>query len=105
MFPPRPRRRSARRWAWESSLTLQRGPGVWLFAVLCLAIAGYFAASRLGLADRWLGSVLPREQRVTLSAGDFPAGVAAPVAGVASVPLRPTRIGFSPRGSSAALLL
>ncbi|HLL82863.1 MAG TPA: ABC transporter substrate-binding protein, partial [Longimicrobium sp.] len=31
--------------------------------------------------------------------------VAAPMADVASVPLRPTRIGFTPRGSSAALLL
>ncbi|HZI11396.1 MAG TPA: hypothetical protein VE153_13510, partial [Myxococcus sp.] len=40
-----------------------------------------------------------------LSPGDFPAGVAAPVADLASVPLRPTLIGFTARGSAAALLL
>ena len=35
------------------------------------------------------------QEVVRLSPGDFPAGVAAPVADVASVPLRPTLIGFT----------
>jgi hypothetical protein len=42
---------------------------------------------------------------VRLSPGDFPAGVSATVGDIATVPLRPTLIGFTPRGSSSALLL
>ncbi|MFZ5470620.1 MAG: ABC transporter substrate-binding protein [Myxococcota bacterium] len=73
---------------------------------MLLGAAAYVAASRLGYLDRLLARVMGAplaSQR--LSAGDFPAGVAAPVGEIASVPLRPVRIGFSPRGSSAALLL
>lgn len=67
--------------------------------------AAVVVASRVGYLDRLSARLLPREQRVRLSAGDFPAGVAAPVGELASVPLRPTLIGFTPRGSSASLLL
>jgi ABC-type nitrate/sulfonate/bicarbonate transport system substrate-binding protein len=81
---------------------VQRGPGLWVFLGLCLGLLGYFTASRLGYLDRLQNRLLPRER---ISIGDFPAGVAAPVGEIASVPLRPTRIGFTPRGSSAALLL
>ncbi len=49
---------------------------------------------------------LPRlEKTGTLSPGDFPAGVTAPGGDIASVPLRPTLVGFTPRGSAASLLL
>lgn len=82
---------------------MQRGPGLWVFLGLCLGLAGYFTASRLGYLDRLQNRLLPKEQRI--SVGDFPAGVAAPVGDIASVPLRPTLVGFTPRGSSAALLL
>src|SRR5688572_18157613 len=81
-------------------MALQRGPGLILFAVGCLLLAGALAAARLGLLQR-IGTI-PHDR---LSAGDFPAGVSAPVGDVRSVPLRPTRIGFVPRGSSASLLL
>lgn len=84
---------------------VRRG-GLLFFFALMLAAGGYWVASRLGLVDRALAKVAglpPPGQK--LSAGDFPAGVAAPVGDLASVPLRPTLIGFTPRGSSAALLL
>ena len=45
------------------------------------------------------------EKAATLSPGDFPAGVTAPGGDIASVPLRPTLVGFTPRGSAASLLL
>src|SRR5208283_5764635 len=52
------------------------------------------------------GRVFPSlRPRAALSAGDFPAGVTAPGDEVASIPLRPTVIGFVPRGSAAPLLL
>jgi len=85
-------------------VTLQRGPGIWLFAALCLGVAGYLTAERLGYVARLEGR-LRGKPPVRLSPGDFPAGVAAPVGEIASVPLRATQVGFTPHGSSAALLL
>ncbi len=87
-------------------MRLHRGPGLLLFLSLCLLGAGYTLASRLGYLDRLQARLFPAaQQAVRLSPGDFPAGVAAPVADVASVPLRPVLIGFTPRGSAASLLL
>ncbi|HLM44214.1 MAG TPA: ABC transporter substrate-binding protein, partial [Myxococcaceae bacterium] len=87
-------------------MKLHRGPGLFLFIALCVMGAGYTLASRLGYLDRLQQRFFPAAQEaVRLSPGDFPAGVAAPVADVASVPLRPVLIGFTPRGSAAALLL
>ena len=85
-------------------MVIQRGPGLALFGAVCLLATGYFTASRLGWLDQLQAWLWPGE-RVGLSAGDFPAGISAPVEEVASIPLRPTRIGFTPRGSAAALLL
>jgi ABC-type nitrate/sulfonate/bicarbonate transport system substrate-binding protein len=85
-------------------VSLQRGSGFWLFVMACLGAAGYAAASHYGYVER-LTTRLRGRQPVRLSPGDFPAGVAAPVGDIASVPLRPVLIGFTPRGSSAALLL
>lgn len=84
----------------------RRGPG--LYVVLAVAAIGlsWMGATALGLAPRLRELISPRapaNQR--LSAGDFPAGVSAPVGNLASVPLRPTAIGFTARGSSASLLL
>ena len=78
---------------------MRRG-GLWLFVSACLLTGAYFGASRLGFLDRLQARFLPR--KLKLSSGDFPAGVAAPIGG-AAVPLRPVRVGFVPRGSSAAL--
>jgi ABC-type nitrate/sulfonate/bicarbonate transport system substrate-binding protein len=87
-------------------MKLHRGPGLFLFIALCLLGAGYVLASRAGYLDRLQARFFPAaREAVRLSPGDFPAGVAAPVADVASVPLRPTLIGFTPRGSASALLL
>jgi hypothetical protein len=81
---------------------VRRG-GLLLFVSACLLTGAYFGASRLGYLDRLEARFRPR--KVRLSSGDFPAGVAAPVGELVSVPLRPVRIGFVPRGSAAALLL
>lgn len=87
-------------------MAIKRGPGIWVLGLLVVAVAGWLAASRLGYLDRLQTRLFPRSAPpVRLTAGDFPAGVSAPVGDIASVPLRPTLIGFSPRGSSAALLL
>ena len=84
-------------------MKLHRGPGLFLFLALCVVGAGYTLASRLGYLDRLKARFFPAAQEaVRLSPGDFPAGVAAPVADVASVPLRPVLIGFTPRGSASA---
>ena len=84
----------------------RRGPGLYPFLALCVLGAVYLLASRLGYLDRLQARFFPAtKQAVRLSPGDFPAGVAAPVADLASVPLRPTLIGFTARGSAAALLL
>ncbi|MBZ4331259.1 ABC transporter substrate-binding protein [Corallococcus interemptor] len=87
-------------------MKLHRGPGLFLFLALCVLGAGYVFASRAGYLDRLQARFFPStREAVRLSPGDFPAGVAAPVADVASVPLRPVLIGFTPRGSAAALLV
>jgi ABC-type nitrate/sulfonate/bicarbonate transport system substrate-binding protein len=87
-------------------MAVQRGPGLAPFLGLCVLAVGYLLASRLGYLDRLQARFFPAaKETVRLSPGDFPAGVAAPVADVASVPLRPTLIGFTARGSAAALLL
>ncbi|MFL5351204.1 ABC transporter substrate-binding protein [Archangium sp.] len=87
-------------------MAVRRGPGLYPFLVLCLLGAVYLLASRLGYLDRLQARFFPAaKEAVRLSPGDFPAGVAAPVADLASVPLRPTLIGFTARGSAAALLL
>lgn len=87
-------------------MVIKRGPGLYVFGVLCLFAAGWFGASRLGYLDRLQARLFPKAvPPVRLTPGDFPAGVAAPVGDIASIPLRPTLIGFTPRGSSAALLL
>lgn len=85
---------------------MKRGPGLPLFIVLLVLVAAYAVASRTGYIDKALARLFPEQvQKARLSPGDFPAGVAAPVGDLASVPLRPVLIGFTPRGSSAALLL
>src|SRR5918996_1496195 len=83
-----------------------RGPGLTLFAVLILLGLIGAAAAQLGFLDQLQARLFPRTvASVRLSPGDFPAGASAPVGDIASVPLRPTLIGFTPRGSSSALLL
>jgi ABC-type nitrate/sulfonate/bicarbonate transport system substrate-binding protein len=87
-------------------MKVRRGPGLYPFLVLCVLGGGWLLASRLGYLDRLQASLFPAaKEAVRLSPGDFPAGVAAPVGDLATVPLRPVRIGFTPRGSAAALLL
>ncbi|MCI0571894.1 MAG: ABC transporter substrate-binding protein [Myxococcaceae bacterium] len=86
-------------------MKLQRGPGVWLTLALLVMGGVYLAASRLGYVDRAVARLFPSARRLRLSSGDFPSGVAAPLTGVASVPLRPVLVGFTPRGTSATLLL
>jgi ABC-type nitrate/sulfonate/bicarbonate transport system substrate-binding protein len=84
----------------------RRKTGLYLFLALLLGALGWLLASRLGLLDRATARLFPVLQRKgTLSPGDFPAGVTAPGGDIASVPLRPTLIGFTPRGGAAALLL
>jgi ABC-type nitrate/sulfonate/bicarbonate transport system substrate-binding protein len=84
----------------------RRKTGLYLFLALLLAAGGWLAASRTGLLDRLTQRLFPAlEKAATLSPGDFPAGVTAPGGDIASVPLRPTLVGFTPRGSAASLLL
>jgi ABC-type nitrate/sulfonate/bicarbonate transport system substrate-binding protein len=84
----------------------RRKTGLYLFLALLLAAGGWLAASWGGLLDRASRRLFPAlEKTGTLSPGDFPAGVTAPGGDIASVPLRPTLIGFTPRGSAASLLL
>lgn len=71
-------------------------------AFLVLAAAGSVWAWQKGYVDRVRDRIWGRPTR--LSAGDFPAGVSAPVDDVASVPTRTTLIGFVPRGSVAGLV-
>lgn len=87
-------------------MPVKRGPGIYVFFFVCLAAAAVYGAARLGYFAQLRMRLFPRVQPpIRLSSGDFPAGVAAPVGDFASVPIRPTLIGFVPRGSSAALLL
>ena len=75
-----------------------RRSGIAALLVLLLAVGAYFLASRSGALDRLKTRYFAKAtEKVALSAGDFPAGVAAPVGDLASVPLRPVRIGFVPR--------
>jgi ABC-type nitrate/sulfonate/bicarbonate transport system substrate-binding protein len=84
----------------------RRKTGLYLFLLLLVVAGGWLAASWMGLLDRASRRLFPAlEKTGTLSPGDFPAGVTAPGGDIASVPLRPTLVGFSPRGSAAALLL
>ncbi|EPX63104.1 hypothetical protein D187_006514 [Cystobacter fuscus DSM 2262] len=87
-------------------MALRRGPGLIPFLILCALGAAWLLASPLGYLDRLQARFFPAaKDAVRLSPGDFPAGVTAPMADLASVPLRPTLIGFTARGSAAALLL
>lgn len=70
--------------------------------VLLLAAAGSVWAWSAGYVDRVRDRIWGRPPR--LSAGDFPAGVSAPVDEVASVPLRTTLVGYVPRGAVAGLV-
>lgn len=70
------------------------------FASLAL---GSIAAERLGYVDRLVERIRGRSPR--LAAGDFPAGVMAPVEDLVKVPLRPTVVGLVPRGAVAPLLV
>lgn len=84
----------------------RRKRGLYLFVALLVIAGAWLAASRTGLLDRASRRLFPQlEKAVTLSPGDFPAGVTAPGGDIASVPLRPTLVGFTPRGAAAALLL
>ncbi len=71
-----------------------------LFLVLA-AVASVWAWKQ-GYVERVRDRIWGRPPR--LSAGDFPAGVSAPVDEVASVPLRTTRVGYVPRGAIAGLV-
>ncbi len=87
-------------------MAVKRGSGLYVFVALVALALAWFGASRAGHLDRLQARYLPKTvPPVRLSPGDFPAGVAAPMGDIASVPLRPTLIGFSPRGSAAGLLL
>lgn len=64
--------------------------------------AGALLALRLGYVDRLRDRVQGRAPKLT--AGDFPAGVTAPVDDVASIPTRPVLVGVVPRGTVAPLV-
>jgi len=84
----------------------RRKTGLYLFLALLVVAGSWLAASWFGLLDRASRRLFPAlEKTGTLSPGDFPAGVTAPGGDIASVPLRPTLVGFTPRGSAASLLL
>ncbi len=88
------------------AVSWRRKGGLYLFLALVLLVGGWAVASATGWLDVLPGRVFPfLRQRAALSAGDFPAGVTAPGDEVATIPLRPTLIGFVPRGSAAPLLL
>jgi hypothetical protein len=86
------------------AIGFRRSGVIFLVAVLLLGTA-YAALSRLGYLDKWYSQLFPKNRNMRLTTGDFPAGAAAPVGDIVSVPLRALRIGFAPRGSSAGLLL
>jgi ABC-type nitrate/sulfonate/bicarbonate transport system substrate-binding protein len=80
--------------------------GLFLVGLLLLGFVALSFASRTGQLGQLRSRYLPGGGGGgKVSAGDFPAGVAAPEGDFASVPLRPTRIGFIPRGSSSAMLV
>lgn len=83
-----------------------RRSGVLALTIAILLVVAYVIASQRGYLARLKTRLMPRSpDRVRISSGDFPAGVAAPVGDLASIPLRPTLIGFVPRGSAGTLLL
>ncbi len=87
-------------------MAIQRRWGLALLIALCVAAGAYAAASWLGYLEPLRNRFFPRARpSIRLSAGDFPAGVSAPVGDIASIPLRAARVGFIPRGCSVALLL
>jgi len=61
--------------------------------------AGAVAATQYGYVERLRDRIYGRPPRLT--AGDFPAGVMAPIDDVVRLPTRPLVIGLVPRGSSA----
>lgn len=67
-----------------------------------LVAAGSVAASRLGWLEKVRDRVQPHAPR--LAAGDFPAGVMAPIDDVVKVPTRALVVGLVPHGSVAPLL-
>lgn len=84
-----------------------RRSGVLALSVVIVAVAAYLVALQGGYLERLKPRLMAARgpARVHISSGDFPAGVVAPVGDLASIPLRPTLIGFVPRGSAAPLLL
>ncbi|MGO8969699.1 MAG: ABC transporter substrate-binding protein [Myxococcaceae bacterium] len=87
-------------------MSWRRKGGLYLFIALVVLVGGWALASANGWLELLQARVFPwLRHPATLSAGDFPAGVTAPGDEVASIPLRPTIIGFLPRGSAAALLV
>lgn len=86
--PQPPRRPSARAW--------------WVAGVCVALAASAVLAERLGYVERLRERLWGRAPR--LSAGDFPAGVMAPIDDVVMVPTRAVVLGLVPRGSSAPLL-
>src|SRR5690606_22347198 len=84
----------------------QRGAGRWVTLGLLLVVAAGVLGHWMGWNERLWTRLFPAARpSLHLTAGDFPAGVAAPLGDVASIPLRPSRVGFTPRGSSAAILM
>lgn len=74
-----------------------------LFALFFLALAGLaVAAVQYGYVERLRDRIYGRPPRLT--AGDFPAGVMAPIDDVVRIPTRPLVIGLVPRGSSAPVM-
>lgn len=75
-----------------------------LIAMFFVSLASAsIAAERLGYVDRLVERIRGRSPR--LAAGDFPAGVMAPVEDLVKVPLRPMVVGLVPRGAVAPLLV
>lgn len=85
---PRKRRRPVGRWLLGSFLVL-------------LAVSSVVAAE-LGWVEKLRLRIHPRAPRLT--AGDFPAGVMAPIDDVTRIPTRPLVIGLVPRGSTSPVL-
>lgn len=87
----------------ENASSPRKSIGRWLLVVFLVVLAaGSVAASRYGLVDRARDRLYGRAPR--LSAGDFPAGVMAPIDDVVRIPTRPMVIGLVPRGSSSSLV-
>lgn len=82
----------------------QRRTGrLWASLVVLALSAGVIVAARAGYLERVRQRIQPPPPP-RLSAGDFPAGVSAPLDDLASLPDRPTVIGVVPRGSVAGVV-